>query len=103
VFRGGEDVWSVATRSLPVVFHAVLLFAVLAGWLSRPLIEPTDVTREVPAMMLVAAGVAVVASAVVGGVLISRKSERARGIGFSVAASGLILLIIGVVNELWIY
>jgi hypothetical protein len=101
--RLDERVWSVATQSTVVVFHVVLVVAALIGWVSRPLIEPTDTTREVPVMLLVASGITAAVSLVVGGVLVSRKSAKARGIGLSVAASGIILLIIGVCNELWIY
>jgi hypothetical protein len=101
--RLDERVWTVATQSTVVVFHVVLVVAVIIGWLSRQVIGPADTTREVPVMLLVASGITAALSLVVGGVLVSRKSATARGIGLSVAASGIILLIIGVCNELWIY
>lgn len=95
--RLDERVWSVATRSGPVVIQFVLGLVLIAIWLlgKTPFVGRDDHAGE-SASIAMAIAITVVIAVVVAGVLWTRSSSTARGIGLSVAASALIVLIGGV-------
>lgn len=103
--RWDERVWSVATRSLAIVFPIVVVALVFVLWLLARVIVPVpeDTVANFHVSVLVACGVTFVIALLVGFALVRRESAPVRGIALSVAASGVVLLIIGVSNVLWVY
>ncbi|MDT7758296.1 MAG: hypothetical protein QOH27_4194 [Mycobacterium sp.] len=100
--RLDDRVWSVATRSSPVVIQFVLGVLLVATWLLRrwPLVSNTvDAPR---AEVLVATGIAVAISVGVAVALFRRDSSMARGIGLSTAASAAVVLIGAIPYACWL-
>jgi hypothetical protein len=100
--RLDDRVWSVATRSSPIVIQFVLGMLLVATWLLGrwPLISSTvDAPR---AELLAATGIAVVISVGVAAALFRRHSSMARGIGLSTAASAAVVLIGAIPYACWL-
>ena len=95
--RWDERVWSVATRSGPIVIQFVLGAVLISGWLlGKTSFVHHDNRAGERVSLLIATAIAFGISLVVAGALFSRDSSRSRGIGLSVAASAVIVLIGGV-------
>lgn len=103
--RWSEEVWSVATRSLAVVFPVVSVVLVAIVWLVSQVVVPVrdDVTRNFSTSVLIACGITIAASLLTGVALIARGSASTRGVGVSAAVSGIIVVMVGVANVVWIY
>jgi hypothetical protein len=101
--RLDERVWSVATISSAVVVQFVL-GALIVAWrlLGGHSFAADDVVEDFRMALLTASGVVLVIALLVGGLLVSRRSPVLRGLGLSVAASGVVASIMGVAYVLWI-
>jgi hypothetical protein len=99
-----ERVWSVATTSSVVVVQFVLGALVITWWLlgGRSFVAH-DVVENFRMALLTASGIVLVAALIVGGLLFSRPSPVPRGVGLSVAASGVVASIMGVAYVFWIH
>jgi hypothetical protein len=97
-----DRVWSVATRSSPIVIQFVLAVLLVATWLLGrwPLIS--NIVDAPRAEVLVATGIAVVISVGVAAALFRRDSSIARGIGLSTAASAAVVLIGAIPYACWL-
>lgn len=99
-----ERVWSVATRSAPLIIQLVLGVLFLAMWLlGKSAFVPQDTIENLRVTLLVATAIAFGVALAIGGVLVSRESSTARGIGLGVAVSGIVVLVGGVGYAFWIY
>lgn len=100
--RLDDRVWSVATRSSPIVIQFVLAVLLVATWLLGrwPLIS--NIVDAPRAEVLVATGIAVVISVGVAAALFRRDSSMARGIGLSTAASAAVVLIGAIPYACWL-
>jgi hypothetical protein len=93
---GNERVWRVATLSGPIVIQLVLGVLLIAMWLLGKSSGALDTRGSESAISATAIGITCILSLAAVGVLVTRASSLARGIGLSVAASALIVLIGGV-------
>jgi hypothetical protein len=102
--RLDERLWSVATRSSAVVVQFVL-GALIIAWrlLGGRSFAAHDVVENYRMALLTASGIVLVISLLVGAVLFSRPSSALRGVGLSVAASGVVASIAGVLYVFWIH
>ena len=99
-----ERVWSVATRSIPVIIQLVLGVLLIAMWLlGKRAFVPQDTIENLRVTLLVATAIAFGISLFAGGALVSRESSTLRGVGLSFAASGIVALIGGVGYAFSIY
>lgn len=101
--RLDERVWSVATISSAVVFQCVLGVLVIS-WrlLGGRSFAADDVVENFRMALLMASGIVLVIGLLIGGVLVTRSSPVLRGVGLSVAASGVVASLMGVMYVLWI-
>jgi hypothetical protein len=94
--RWNERVWRVATLSGPIVIQFVLGVLLIAMWLLGKSSGAPDTRGSESAVIATAIGITCILSLAAVSVLVTRGSSIARGIGLSVAASALIVLIGGV-------
>jgi hypothetical protein len=84
----------VATRSGPIVIQFVFGVVFIAAWLLE---KWSSVALDTGGGIFIAMAIAAAVAAAVAGVLLTRASSTARGIGLSVGASAVIVLIGGAV------
>lgn len=94
--RWNERVWRVATLSGPIVIQFVLGVLLTAMWLLGKSSGAPDTRGSESAVIATAIGITCILCFAAVCVLVPRASSIARGIGLSVAASALIVLIGGV-------
>ncbi|WP_319449904.1 MULTISPECIES: hypothetical protein [unclassified Mycobacterium] len=95
-------VWSIATRSSPVVIQFVLGVLLVATWLLGRWSLFSGAADAPRAEVLAATGIAVVLSVGVAAALFRRDSSMARGIGLSTAASAAVVLIGAIPYACWL-
>jgi hypothetical protein len=100
--RLDDRVWSVATRSSPVVIQFVLSVLLVATWLLGRWSLLSDTVDAPRAEVLAATGIAVIISVGVAAALFRRDSSLARGIGLSTAASAAVVLIGAIPYACWL-
>lgn len=98
-----ERVWSVATRSSPIVIQLVLGVLLIAMWLLGNWSSTGhDDAHAARLALLVATGITVVISLIVAAALLRRDSSTTRGIGLSTAASAAVTLIGAIPYAFWL-
>jgi hypothetical protein len=100
--RLDDRVWSVATRSSPVVIQFVLGVLLVATWLLGRWSLLSDTVDAPRAEVLAATGIAVIISVGVAAALFRRDSSMAWGIGLSTAASAAVVLIGAIPYACWL-
>jgi hypothetical protein len=101
--RLDERVWTVATRSSPIVIQFVLCALLIATWLLGRWPPMSPDTADAPRWALVVAtGITVVISLIVAAALFRRGSSTSRGIGLSTAASAAVTLIGAISYAFWL-
>jgi hypothetical protein len=96
-------VWSVATVASVVVVQLVLGAVAIAIELLDAHFRQTDVVEKLRMTVLTASGIVLVIALIVGAVLFSRSSATVRGVGLSVAGSGVVVSIVGALYVFWVY
>ena len=94
--RGNEPLWRVATLSGPIVIQFVFGVLLFAMWLLGKSSGALETRSSESQIIATAIGITCILSLAAVCVLATRASTIARGIGLSVAASALIVLIGGV-------
>ncbi|MFB1297750.1 hypothetical protein ACAG24_019730 [Mycobacterium sp. pW049] len=89
-----ERMWKAATWSAPFAVQVVIAVTGVAAWLLGT-IHGTEDDADRQLVLLLGTAVAVLVSAVVGGVLLTRPDPKQRGIGLAVFASAATVLIGG--------
>ena len=101
--RLDDRVWSVATRSSPVVIQLVIGTLLIATWLlGRWSFVSADATDGPRSAVLGATGITVAISLIVAGALVRRSSSTARGLGLSTAACAAVALIGAIPYAFWL-
>jgi hypothetical protein len=90
-----EHMWKAATWSTPFAIQVVIAVTAVAAWLlGAALGMDDDAGRRT--VLLIATAIAVTMSVAFGAVLFTRPTPQPRGIGLSLLASAVVVLIGGV-------
>ncbi|WP_445167508.1 hypothetical protein ACTXG7_27540 [Mycolicibacterium sp. Dal123E01] len=95
--------WVVSTRALPIMVQPVLGVLLTAMWLLGKAGIRNDTFEGLRTTLLLAAGITILVSLTVAGVLFTRKSPTARGVGLSAAASAAVVAIGAVTYAVWLF